>query len=353
LVPALRATKADLAPALKEGSALQLPGYLRFGLRNLLIVVQVAVSLMLLLITGFLVMGFNVVSSVQTKFDPHTMYLLSIDPSRDGYAPDKAQALFESIPEQLKTAGTVRSVALAAQAPFSLEDEDEANQLTAQESPGAPAVQQPVIREWVGAGYFAALIEPLLAGREFVELDQRDLDQPRLDQRKPDGSKSLPVVLNESAARGFFGNGSAIGKRVGDDQRSYEVVGVVRDLKNGVGISQSLIYLPLTQCDFARPPADGMTIMVRSDLGTDVLSAIRHQIAVLDPNLNIFNVRTLSDHLELSRPSQRFAITTYSGIGLFGLVLAAIGLAGVTGYAVALRRKEIGIRMALGARGCA
>ena len=93
-----------------------------------------------------------------------------------------------------------------------------------------------------------------------------------------------------------------------------------------------------------------MTIMVRSDVGTDVLSAIRHQIGVLDPNLNIFNVRALSDQLELSRSSQRFAITTYSGIGLFGLVLAAIGLAGVTGCAVALRRKEIGIRRALGAR---
>ena len=102
LAPALQATKADVTPALKEGSALQLPGYRRFGLRNLLMVAQVAGSLMLLLITGFLVLGISKVSSIQTKFDPNTMYLLSIDPVRDGYSPEKAQALFEKLPERLK-----------------------------------------------------------------------------------------------------------------------------------------------------------------------------------------------------------------------------------------------------------
>src|SRR5262249_25654733 len=82
LVPALRATNTDATPALKEGSGLQLPGYGRFGLRNLLMVAQVSGSLMLLLITGFLVVGFSQASSIQTKFDPHTMYLLSLDPVR-------------------------------------------------------------------------------------------------------------------------------------------------------------------------------------------------------------------------------------------------------------------------------
>jgi predicted permease len=354
LAPALQATKADLTPALKEGSALQLPGYRRFGLRNSLMVAQVAASLMLMLITGFLVIGIAKESSIQTKFDPNTMYLVSIDPVRDGNTPEKAQALFEKLPERLKTPGPAGRVAFATQAPFSIVDEDEAKQLTAEDTGTSSRVQQSVIEETVGAGYFATLSEPILAGREFEERDQQSqADGPKAFSSPTGLKKVLPVVLNETAARGFFGNGNAIGKRVGDDKQSYEVVGVVRNLKNGIGISQSVIYLPLTPSDFARPPADGITIMVRSDAQPlaekDALSGIRNEIASLDPNLNLFHVQTLSEYLDRSRASTRFAVQTYGGIGVFGLVLAAIGLAGITAYSVAQRRKEIAIRTALGA----
>jgi len=340
LAPALQAAKADVSPALKEGSRLRLPGYRRLGLRNLLMVAQVAGSLMLLLITGFLVIGINKASRMETRFDPHAMYLLSIDPVHDGYAPEKAQALFERLLERLKAAGPVRSIALAAQPPFTLDDDT--TPLTAEGPGNSPGVVQSVVEETVGAGYFATFNEPMLVDREFEERDQGS---------PADGSKtsSLPVVLNETAERRLFGNESAIGKRVRDDKRSYDVVGVVRDLKNGIGMSQSVIYLPLTPHDFARPPAGDITILVRSDAGTEALSRIRSEIASLDPNLTIFNVHTLSDYLDRRRSSTRFAVQTYGGIGVFALVLAAIGLAGVTAYAVVQRRKEIGIRTALGA----
>jgi predicted permease len=346
LAPALHATKADLTPALKESSALQLPGYRRFGLRNLLMVAQVAGSLMLLLITGFLVIGISKQSKIQTKFDPRSMYLLSIDPVRDGYPPEKSQALFEKLSERLKTSGAVRSLALAADAPFSIQDEDEGSSLTAENPGESTQVLPSTVEETVGAGYFAALGETMLAGREFEERDQH----ARADASKPFSSPAvLPAVLNETAERKLFGNESAIGKRVRDDKQSYEVVGVVRDLKNGIGISESILYLPLTLRDFARPPAAGITIMVRSDAGPDALSGIRNQIALIDPNLNVFNVQTLSDYLDRSRSSTRFAVQSYGAIGIFGLVLAAIGLAGITAYSVAQRRKEIAIRTALGA----
>ena len=347
VAPALHATKADVAPTLKEGAAAPLRGYRLLGTRNLLVVGQVAGSLMLLLITGFLVMGFSKTNTLKTKFDANTMFLLSIDPVRDGYSPGKAIALFERLPERLKAVRSVRAVALAAQAPFSVATATV--QIAAEKGSRDPSpTLERVAKETIGAGYFAALSEPMLAGREFGQRDQ-PIEIPAA------GSKtiSLPVVLNESAARALFGNGNVIGQRVAAEKQSYEVIGLAHDLKNGIADEDqpaAAMYLPFTRRDFASPPAGGITVMVRSDASVAALRAVRREIASADPNLAVFDVRTLGEYLAIIRSYLRLTMEIYGGMGVFGLVLAALGLAGVTAYAVARRRKEIGIRMALGAR---
>ncbi|MGA9672389.1 MAG: FtsX-like permease family protein [Terracidiphilus sp.] len=119
--------------------------------------------------------------------------------------------------------------------------------------------------------------------------------------------------------------------------------------KNRFVLASPVAYVALSGDDFARPPAAGITILARTRAGVDGAAAVRDVVSGLDPKLVPFHVETLSDQLAMSRRGIRSAMWTYGGIGGFGLILSAIGLAGVTAYSVALRKREIGIRMALGA----
>ncbi len=253
-LPALWATKTDVAPALKEGAAAQLSGQRRFGLRNLAMGAQVAGSLLLLLVTGFLVLGIMNGNSISTNFDQKTLVFLSIDPVRDGYAPDKAQAFFERLPERLRSAPAVISFALAAQPPYGPAMDDDFH-LTVDDSKASSPVQKEVVKQTVGAGYFAVLKEPVLAGREFGESDQR------IDDETVNGSgartTALPLVLNEKAAHALFGKDNVLGKHLRGDRLTYEVVGVVPDMKDAGGMTHAIVYTPLTQHDFVQPPRRG------------------------------------------------------------------------------------------------
>ncbi|MEO8594026.1 MAG: ADOP family duplicated permease [Candidatus Solibacter sp.] len=356
LVPALSATRADVTPSLKEGGLSRLRGYRWFGFRNLLVAYQVASSLMLLLIVGYLVLGYRRTSHIDPGFETASLYLLELDPEHDGYTNEQATRLLDILPDRLARLSAVSAVTLAEAAPFA----DMAARPNARFSTPQPKgdVQVGVIRQRIGASYFATLGVPLEQGREFTREDLRAPGGPNAGQA---------ALVNQTAARELFGTLEALGRRIRDvpSSKNYTVVGVTRDLKPGFFSSEPLptVFVPLALNVPASATSDvfgalnrssaasspGATIVVRGPSGVDAIASVRAELAAIDPNLTVFNTRTMSEQLSQMNALIQLGSTFYGGIGVFGLILACVGLAGVTAYAVARRTKEIGIRMALGA----
>jgi predicted permease len=333
LAPALRVRQPALVADLK-GQATEEPRR-RFALRNLLVVVQVAVSLLLLIAAGLFLRSLGKAQSVNPGFRTHGLLIASFQLGLSGYSEPRARAFSEQILERARALPSVRSAALTDWVPLSLGLRSRAIFIE-----GRPAERKgrgvEIDSALVDPAYFRTLGIGLLEGREF-------------DSHDRPGSPDVAVV-NQAMARRFWPGESPIGKQfstVGISGPFLQVVGVVRDGKyRTLGEEpRAYFYLPLEQ---SSSPSLSLIVQTEGNV-RDTAAALREAVRTFDPGLSIFEMKTIEEHLTVSLFPARMAALLLSAFGLVGLLLASVGLYGVVSSSVSRRTREIGIRMALGA----
>ena len=336
LVPAMQSSKPDMVHALKDDSAAFGKVSKKYGLRNLLVIFQVALSLILLIAAGLFVRSLQNANSIDLGFQAGNVLLTSFDLHLSGYDPAKGRTFYEQLLERGKSIPGVQNAALARVVPLGLDGQSRRT-VNIENHIYAPGEDPELYFNVVGPGYFPTLGIPILQGRDFTERDR-------------EGAPGV-VIVNETMARRFWPGESPIGKRLslGTGGTSYlSVIGVVKDSKYlTLGEPpQPYYFLP-----FLQHYEPQMTLHMRAagDLKS-LIGAVRHEAQLLNANLPIFDIKTLSEHLSVALFVARVAASLTGFFGLLAATLASIGLYGVIAYFVTQRTKDIGILAALGAR---
>jgi predicted permease len=335
LLPALRASRPDPWTTLKDtvGSIAGTGGSL--FLRKGLVTAQVALSFLLLFGAGLFVRSLQNLQTTETGVALDNLVTFQLSPDLSGYDSPRTVNLYRSLLERLRTAPGVKSAALAA-VPILAGNEWDSS-MAVEGHRAADGEDMQAFMNALSPGYFETMKIPFLEGRDFTPLDAK--------------AEATVAIVNRRFAEHFFKGRSAIGKRLGwgggpNSKLTIEIVGVVADsLYEGPreGVRRQ-VFVPF----FGR---GGAAFYVRATTGSaSAYSLIRNEVKQLDAAIPVYQVKTLEGQLDETLLTDRLIALLSAGFGLLATVLASVGLYGVMAFVVARRRKELGIRLALGAQ---